>query len=185
MNISDRSRRDSVSALAQQYQRFSTAVPIARDMPSLQPSANAPDFCPGALALQRGNTLIHHRWRCPPCGVAMMAWESHKKTPLGEPSSPTSWATGCKGMMWVFSFAQHVAIPRGFRHGQDAVYRQCIICWEKLGIVSKKMTKEDWLTHVNEHLTSGGFQLCRDTSGRQIRRAACTIRSCQKIHTRG
>jgi hypothetical protein len=72
-----------------------------------------------------------------------------------------------------------------FRHGQDAVYRQCIICWGKLGIVSKKMTKEDWLTHVNEHLTSGGFQLCRDTSGRQIRRAACTIRSCQKIHTRG
>jgi hypothetical protein len=49
-DISDRSRLDSISALAQQYQRFSTTVPIARNTLSLQSSVKMPKFCPGRLS---------------------------------------------------------------------------------------------------------------------------------------
>jgi hypothetical protein len=187
LNISDRLRLDSISALAQQDQRFSTAAPIQWIPLRLASSIAIPNFCPGALELQRGNVPVPNTWSCPPCGRTMLAWGPRNSKGSAEPPIPPSWATGCKGMHWTFSFAQHGAIlPEDRRkNGPITILRQCIICWDKLGIVSRKMTKEEWLAHVNEHLTSGGFQLCLNTNGVQIRRSACEVQSCQKIHTRG
>lgn len=195
LNISDRTRLESISSLAQQYQRFSTAAPIASvplglpvsapitSAPSIVPVspslAAAPDFCPGALALQHGTIPSSLDWKCPSCHLRMAAW-----LPKGLP--PPSWATGCKGMSFVFSFSQHVSstVQERQGHGKHTVYRQCIVCWDKLGIVSKKMTKEDWLVHINEHLTTGGFRLCRDEVGTRLKKSTCGDQSCQKIHSR-
>jgi hypothetical protein len=90
-------------------------------------------------------------------------------------------------MTWVFSFAQHLPFNRAVVNadGKPFTYGRCIICWEKLGIVSRKMTKEEWLAHVNEHFTSGGFRMCKDSGGIQIRKSACGKQSCDKIHSGG
>jgi hypothetical protein len=68
LNISDRSRLDSISALAQQYQRFSTAAPIQKIPLRHASLLVVPDFCPGALELQNGPAGINYTsWRCSFC----------------------------------------------------------------------------------------------------------------------
>ncbi|KAF1841333.1 uncharacterized protein K460DRAFT_419414 [Cucurbitaria berberidis CBS 394.84] len=178
LNLSDRSKLDSISSLAQQYQRFSTAAPIARTTLSLPSSANRPDFCPGALALQRDDTTpCSIDWKCPSCTLRMAPWK-----PKG-PRPPTR-ATGCQGMHFRFSFKQHVASTARERgsYGKHVVYRQCTICWERLGVVSKRMAKDEWLTHMSEHFTTGGFEMCRNRDGEQQRKLICGDQWCEKIH---
>jgi hypothetical protein len=186
--ISDRSKLDCISALAQQYQRFSTAAPIPRNAQSLpQPTDNTPGYCPGALELQRGTSRISINWRCSACEHTMLPWDPRPPGGKPKPRNPPEWATGCKGMSYVFSYAQHLLTNPVDRSstGRLLVYRRCIICWEKGGVVSKKMTKEEWLVHVNEHFTSGGYQMCKNADGMQQRKRKCTVQGCEKIHTVG
>ncbi|KAF1947199.1 hypothetical protein EJ02DRAFT_137161 [Clathrospora elynae] len=75
-NVSERSRLDSISALAQQYQRFIAAASIARTTLGLPSSANIPDYFPGALALQRGKGPVAVNWKCLPRGRTMLSWET-------------------------------------------------------------------------------------------------------------
>ena len=181
LNVSNQSTLDSISALTQQYQRFSTAAPIARHNLDVPSTNNTPQCCPGALALKRSNAPVPWGWHCPSCGVSMTAWGPKIPTGVGEPESPPAWATGCKGMSGIFSYTQH--LPASSE--ATVVYRQCTICWEYLGVVSEKMTLNEWLWHVNWHITLGGFELCLDEEGDQVRRELCRKKECGRIHSRG
>jgi hypothetical protein len=180
---------DSISALAQQYQRFSTAAPIARPLIVAPPSPVEPDFCPGALALRRDSYIATLKWSCFSCGYTIPpeGWsQSNALTIAAEYFvQPPAWATGCNDMAYTFVYIQHVPLDPRIRStdGSIAVYRQCLICWEELGTVSRKMAAGEWLLHMHEHFTFGGFQLCMGTAWYPS--PGCGGNWCQKIHTRG
>lgn len=187
-DTSNKAQLDSISALAQQYQRFSIAAPIVglpQDLPT--PPSDAPEYCPGVLALQRGTSRISINWKCLPCGRTMLPWDPRPPKGKAKPLNPPAWAIGCKGMSWVFSYAQHLPIDTAIRDpsGKLLTYRQCIICWEVEGVVSKKLNKEEWLVHMNDHFTSGGYEMCRNNAGTQQRKTKCGTRGCKKIHSVG
>ena len=186
-NTSTQAKLNSISSLAQQYQRFSTAAPIVR-LPQSLPIAhnNRPEYCAGALALQSGTSRISIDWKCDPCGFSMLPWGPRPPKGKTKPLYPPTWAVGCAGMTWVFSYAQHLPIDTTDRTpGRVMVYRQCIICWAVEGVVSKKLGREEWLAHMNEHFMSGGYEMCRNKAGTQLRKRNCGVRTCKKIHSVG
>ena len=187
-DTSTQARLNSISALSQQYQRFSTAAPIVR-LPQSVPIApnNRPEYCAGALALQHGTSRISIDWKCAPCGHSMLPWEPTPLKGKAKSLKPPAWAVGCAGMSWVFSYAQHVPVDTTNRapSGRLVVYRQCINCWAVEGVVSRKLRKEEWLAHMNEHFTSGGYEMCRNKDGKQQRKRKCEDQTCKKIHSVG
>jgi hypothetical protein len=164
LGITDSSRLDSVSALAQQYQRFSTAAPITSlTIGPTQGTAKKPQWCPGGLRWQRktgGFWGSDASWKCLHCKVGIYT---------GYPEGV------CKGMHWCFFHKQHIV-------SQGAEKRQCTICWDGFGVASKVMNHEEWLAHVEDHLKTGGLQLCRGKDGKQQYKSECGVAKCKKIH---
>ena len=181
LEISDHSRLDSISALAQLYQRFSTSAPIRRSTLSWQSSVSAPDFCAGALELQNGppgSPASFGPWRCSSCNVRV----TESLPAIWRPNAGDQWIS-LKGMAYIFAYAQHV--PSTFGGIGPEHYSQCIICWNKLGIVSKTMAGDEWRLHVRHHLTIDGYKLCTNRDGNQIHKSFCKTPGCEKIHSKG
>jgi len=172
LNISDRSRLKSVSALAEQYQCFSTAAPIARGLVGpTKPTAKKPQWCPGGARLQRDQGTFWNfktEWPCGHC---------KKKLYLTVPNAndPSSWIQAWNGMYWTHFHKQHLIV-------NGKVCYQCTICWDVFGVVSKVMTGREWVVHVSEHLTTGRLQFCKNGDGDQQGLEACGKPKCKKIH---
>jgi hypothetical protein len=117
----------------------------------------------------------------------MLPWDPNSFKGQAKPRNPPTWAVSCEGMSYVFSYAQHPPIHTSSRapSGRLLVYRRCIICWAMEGVVSKKLDKEEWLVHLNEFFTSGGYEMCRNKDAKQQRRRKCEIRACKKMHSVG
>lgn len=166
LRTSDHSRLSTISALAQQYQRFRTTSPITSG--TIVPAVT-PQWCPGAFRLQIDDKIPVKTpiWKCSECNVTFGLHLDETNPPL--------WARACRGMHRVFMYKQHVIVDR-------IVYSQCTICWDKLGIVSGLLTAREWFEHVNQHLSTGGFEMCKDRNGEQQRQTKCANLSCAKLH---
>jgi hypothetical protein len=113
LGITDSSRLDSVSALAQQYQRFSTAAPITSLAAGpTKPTAKKPQWCPGGLRYlswkYKDGTFCVSRssWKCGQCKVDIYT---------GYPKG------ACEGMHWCFIQKQHIVSPGGRRDSVQSV----------------------------------------------------------------
>jgi hypothetical protein len=166
LRISDHSRLSTISALAQQYQRFRTAAPIISR--TFVP-ASTPQWCPGAFRLQTNDKVLIKTpiWECPECRAVF------GRDP--DEQNPPYWARACRGMHRIFMYKQHVVVDR-------LVYSQCTICWDRLGVISGFLSAREWFEHVNQHLSTGGFEMCKGQNGEQQRKTKCGNISCAKLH---
>ncbi|KAH7398322.1 hypothetical protein BKA66DRAFT_545921 [Pyrenochaeta sp. MPI-SDFR-AT-0127] len=158
-----------VSKIAEMSSRPGKAKGLARTGVKVKDlSQTPPAWCPGAIYIQKNDrnaNLDSNFWNCSWCFSTL--WN--------EGDLP-DWAEACRGMHKTFFFKQHAVV-------QGEIRSFCTVCWEDFGVVSDGMIWEEWLKHMNQHLTVGGYKMCKNRAGDQQMKSSCGSIACGKLHS--